>query len=196
MARRKKDKAEINASSMADIAFLLLIFFLVTTTIDTDKGIAIKLPPMADPDEPPPEIKLKERNVFKVLVNAGDMILCNGEVIDIKQLKKEAENFIDNANRQKRIDWSSSPQKAIISLKNDRGTSYEMYIAVQNELKRAYGELRNTRAMALHGDSYDNLLKRADRGEAWADEKSKEIRAYYKQVISEAEPEDIGRQEG
>jgi hypothetical protein len=124
------------------------------------------------------------------------MILCNGELIGIRELRKEAENFIDNANRQQRTDWSSSPQKAIISLKNDRGTSYEMYIAVQNELKRAYTVLRNSKAMAEHGDSYDNLVKRAERGDTWADEKSKEIRAYYKQVISEAEPEDISGQEG
>ena len=191
MARSKKKKAEINASSMADIAFLLLIFFLVTTTIDTDKGIAIRLPPMPEEEQDDP-IKLRERNVLKILVNAGDQILFNGEPTGIRQLKNKAQDFIDNSNRQNRPDYSISPQKAVISLKNDRGTSYEMYIAVQNELKSAYNELRNAKAMREHGETYDDLVKRGEDGDTWAKDRALEIRKYYKQVISEAEPEDVG----
>ena len=123
---------EVNAGSMADIAFLLLIFFLVTTTIDTDKGISIKLPPMPEENQPKNDIRIKERNVLQVLVNANDMLLVDGQPSDIKELKRLAKDFIDNPSKNPEL--SESPQKAIISLKNDRGTSYNIYIQVHNEL--------------------------------------------------------------
>jgi len=123
---------EVNAGSMADIAFLLLIFFLVTTTIDTDKGILIKLPPMPEENQPKNDIRIKERNVLQVLVNANDMLLVDGQPSDIKELKRLAKDFIDNPSKNPEL--SESPQKAIISLKNDRGTSYNIYIQVHNEL--------------------------------------------------------------
>lgn len=168
---------EVNAGSMADIAFLLLIFFLVTTTIDTDKGIAIKLPPMPEENQPQNDIRIKERNVLKVLVNANDMLLVDGEPTDIKELKRLTKDFIDNPSQNP--DLAESPQKAIVSIKNDRGTSYNLYIQVHNELKAAYNELRDQRAKQLYGRVLDKL----------PESRQNEIKDYYRQVISEAEPE-------
>ncbi len=162
---------------MADIAFLLLIFFLVTTTIDTDKGIAIKLPPMPEENQPQNDIRIKERNVLKVLVNANDMLLVDGEPTDIKELKRLTKDFIDNPSQNP--DLAESPQKAIVSLKNDRGTSYNLYIQVHNELKAAYNELRDQRAKQLYGRVLEKL----------PESRQNEIKDYYRQVISEAEPE-------
>jgi biopolymer transport protein ExbD len=178
--KKSRGTPEVNAGSMADIAFLLLIFFLVTTTIDTDKGISIRLPPMPEEDQPIDNIKLKERNVLKVLVNAGDQLLVDGKLINIKELKKTTKLFIDNPAGDP--DLAESPQKAIVSLKNDRGTSYNTYIQVHNELKAAYNELREEKAQADFGRPYEKLTE----------EQQTEIREYYRQVISEAEPEDAG----
>lgn len=168
---------EVNAGSMADIAFLLLIFFLVTTTIDTDKGISIKLPPMPEENQPKNDIRIKERNVLQVLVNDNDMLLVNGQPLDIKGLKRRTKDFIDNPSKDPEL--SESPQKAVISLKNDRGTSYNIYIQVHNELKAAYNELRDARARMLYGRGLDQL----------SESRQNEIKDFYRQVISEAEPE-------
>jgi biopolymer transport protein ExbD len=178
----KKNRAtpEVNAGSMADIAFLLLIFFLVTTTIDTDKGISIRLPPMPEEQLEDNNVKLKERNVLKILVNSSDQLLVDGKLITIKELKKTTKNFIDNPADDPTL--AETPQKAVVSLKNDRGTSYNTYIQVHNELKAAYNELREAKAQAEYGKSLDKLTK----------EQGDEIRDYYRQVISEAEPEDAG----
>jgi len=144
---------EVNAGSMADIAFLLLIFFLVTTTIAEDKGVLVLLPPWSN--EPPPISKIKERNVFSVLVNANDQLLVRGQEMPIGKLRETAKEFILNPN--KREDMSESPKKAIVSLRNDRGTHYFRYLEVYNELKAAYNELRNERAQAQFGRYFDDL---------------------------------------
>ena len=94
MARRALQ--EINAGSMADIAFLLLIFFLVSTTMDTDKGIIRILPPIPDEETKQEEVKVKERNIFVVLVNRNNQLLVEGEPLDIKDLRKKAKEFIVN----------------------------------------------------------------------------------------------------
>lgn len=180
MSKKSRPSPEINAGSMADIAFLLLIFFLVTTTIDTDKGIAIKLPPMPEENQPQNDLKLKERNVLKILVNSNNLLLVDGEITDIKELKRKTKEFIDNPASDPTL--AETPQKAVISLKNDRGTSYNTYIQVHNELKAAYNELRNSMAMSKFGKPFEKLNEN----------QSKEIQDYYRQVISEAEPEDIG----
>ena len=119
MARRQAP--EINASSMADIAFLLLIFFLVTTEIVEDKGILVKLPPWSN--EPPETQRLNERNVFSVLVNKDNNLLVRGEPTQLADLRERAKEFIINPTD--RSDLAASPTKAIISLKNDRGTNYK-----------------------------------------------------------------------
>ena len=172
---------EVNAGSMADIAFLLLIFFLVTTTIDVDKGVLVRLPPWSD--EPPEDLKLKKRNVYSVLVNAQNQLLVRGEPQQVKTLKDNAKVFIMNPDQ--RSDMSEAPNKAIISLKNDRGTSYKTYIEVYNELKAAYNELRDEDAQKKYGKGYEFL----------DDDKKREIRERIPLVISEAEPTDFAKEE-
>lgn len=142
MARSKgRMRNEVNASSMADIAFLLLIFFLVTTTIASDKGLAILLPPMPPPDQPPPEVEENARNIFKVQINSSDRLLVEDEPLDDYRLIKDmVKEFVMNNGRDPLS--SDSPEKALVSLKTDRGTSYEMYIDVLDELQGAYYELR------------------------------------------------------
>lgn len=175
MARR--ESPEINAGSMADIAFLLLIFFLVTTTMDVDSGIARKLPPMPDENiEQPENNDINKRNIFIVLVNASDQLLVNDELLDISELKDKAKQFIDNNGRLPHL--SVNPDKAVISLQNDRGTSYDLYIQVQNELAAAYNELRDGQSMAKYGSKYADLNK----------DKQKEVRKVYPMRLSEAEP--------
>jgi biopolymer transport protein ExbD len=190
MARRASP--EINAGSMADIAFLLLIFFLVTTTMDVDTGITRRLPPpIENPDE---DIKIKERNILNVLVNKNDRLLVDGKPGDISTLKDVAKKFMipvypDNPEHPeaelKTIDKLGEihTSKGVISLKNDRGTSYEMYIKVQNELARAFNELKDEMAQKHFGTRFSKLIN------------EDEIQAINEAVpvrISEAEPEDIG----
>jgi len=150
----KRAAPEVNAGSMADIAFLLLIFFLVTTTIEKDSGITRKLPPIEESDE---DVIIKQKNIFTVLLNKNDQLLVEDENMEIKNLRAAAVEFLDNGGDgscsycQGKKDPSSSdnPDKAIISLKNDRETSYAAYISVQNELVAAYNELRNRRALQV-----------------------------------------------
>ena len=190
MARRTSP--EINAGSMADIAFLLLIFFLVTTTMDVDSGITRRLPPPVEkPDE---DIKINARNILNVLVNKNDRLLVDGKPGDIRTLKDVAKNFMipvfpDNplhpGTDLKTVDLIGEihTSKGVISLKNDRGTSYDMYIQVQNELARAFNELKDDMSQRYFGTKFDNLTKEA------------EIKAINEAVpvrISGAEPENIG----
>jgi biopolymer transport protein ExbD len=140
MARKKRGASEVNAGSMADIAFLLLIFFLVTTTIATDKGLAIRLPPKQDPNDPPPEVKFNERNIFKVLINSQDRMLVEGEPMDdVGRLREKVKDFVLNYGQNPQL--SESPTDAVVSYKTDRGTSYEMYTQVLDELQGAYYEI-------------------------------------------------------
>ena len=145
MASSRRGLPEINAGSMADIAFLLLIFFLVTTTMDQDTGIARKLPPMPEEELQEDDSQIHAKNIYVVLINAKNQLLVEGELMDISQLKDGAMKFINNNG----IDPNSSenPEKAIISLQNDRGTEYMTYIRVQNELAAAYSDLRNNASL-------------------------------------------------
>jgi biopolymer transport protein ExbD len=178
---KDKMKNEINAGSMADIAFLLLIFFLVTTTIVEDKGITVKLPPWSD--EEPDITQLKSRNVFSVLVNAQDQLLVRGELTDVTDLREKAKIFIVNPYNDETM--AERPTRAIISLKNDRGTSYGAYLQVYNELKAAYNELWNELSLRKYQLPYsDNLpftMKKA-------------IRDEIPFVLSEAEPTAFGEE--
>lgn len=192
----KRKSTEINASSMADIAFLLLIFFLVTTTIDQDKGILHGLPPWTD--EEPPDVKLKEKNVLEILVNSANQLLVEGQYMDVMDLKEMTIKHISNNGRSP--EFSDSPKDAIISLKNDRGTSYDIYIQVQNELKSAYTELRDKETDKITRSSfitYTELKECADpinenkqykKCKVW----KKEVKEAIPMKISEAEPENIG----
>ncbi|HIG90630.1 MAG: biopolymer transporter ExbD [Flavobacteriaceae bacterium] len=165
MARRSSP--EVNAGSMADIAFLLLIFFLVTTTIETDSGISRKLPPIEESEE---DVVIKQKNIFTVLLNGKDQLLVEDELMELEEIRAAAIEFLDNGGgkgedgcdycKGKRDPRSSdNPDKAIISLKNERETSYAAYISVQNELVAAYTHLRNVRAEELYGKSYSEMMK-------------------------------------
>ncbi|SRR6056297_90037 len=184
---------EINGGPMADIAFLLLIFFLVATTMDIDTGITRKLPPLPeDQPERKDDPKIKERNVFEVLINSSDRLLVEGEPMNISELREATKEFIANPydkedlpekeNKEVRYFGEVPVTKGIISLQNDRGTSYGMYIKVQNELTAAYQELRDQKAMRKFGKKYGELEK----------ERQEAIQKIYPQKISEAEPKNIG----
>ena len=175
MARSNRSVPEINAGSMADIAFLLLIFFLVTTTMDVDTGIARKLP-VLDEEQEIEDMQGNDRNIYEVYVNAKDALLVEEEEMNINDLRSGAKEFLNNNGRNPKL--SDNPEKAIISLQNSRGTSYEMYIAVQNELVAAYNELRDEAALKKYSLNYTELPK----------DKKREIRKMYPMKISEAEP--------
>ena len=209
MAKKRRFKGgEIPTSSMADIAFLLLIFFLVTTTIETDSGLNRKLPPMEDQVDPP---IIREKNIFTVLVSKNDQLLVEEELVDIADLRSPAIDFLDNGGGvgdeaceycQGERDEASSdnPDKAIISLKNDRETEYKVYIAVQNELVAAYNELRNREFSRLNpnlGISYveADLIYSDPRtsldDKASLKEKLDVVKQLYPQKLSEAEPSKV-----
>jgi len=196
----KRAAPEVNAGSMADIAFLLLIFFLVTTTIETDTGLNRKLPPIDENTEPP---IIRQKNIFTVLVNGKDQLLVEDELMDIKDLRKAAVEFLDNGGgtgedacsycKGKRSPESSdNPDKAIISLKNERETTYSTYISVQNELVAAYNQLRDRRATELYGITFKEMQKNeADANYVGNKTKLKEqiekIQLEYPQKLSEVQ---------
>jgi len=207
----KRAAPEVNAGSMADIAFLLLIFFLVTTTIEKDKGILRSLPPIEPPNED--EVIIKEKNLFIVLLNRNDQLLVEDEPMEIKDLRQAAIEFLDNGGGkepdgrwtcdycQGKRDAASSdnPDKAIISMQHDRETSYGKYIAVQNELVAAYNYLRNREAQRLYGkfypgeeNVYDTMLAEKEKNQFKKDETLNErietIKLMYPLKLSEAEP--------
>ncbi len=183
---------EINASSMADIAFLLLIFFLVTTTMNVDTGLARMLPPMPDPSVKQEEQDVKQRNIFTVLVSKSDRLLVEDEMLDVSQLREKTKEFILNTEDKESLPEKEMVEipffgtvpvtKGVVSLRNDRGTSYKMYMYVQNELVAAYNELRNEAARAKFGKLYDDC----------SEEQQDAIKKLYPQRISEAEPKNVG----
>ncbi len=201
----KRSAPEVNAGSMADIAFLLLIFFLVTTTIETDSGLNRKLPPMEDQVDPP---IIREKNIFTVLVSKNDQLLVEEELVDIADLRSLAIAFLDNGGGvgdeacdycqgERNESSSDNPDKAIISLKNDRETSYKVYIAVQNELVAAYNDLRNREFERLFGadlginfveaqKQYDDPRTSSERQEKLKP-KLDQVKIMYPQKLSEAE---------
>lgn len=188
-----KKVPEIPSASMADIAFMLLIFFLVTTTMDTDSGITRMLPPPVPPDQVQDEDqKVKERNIFVVLINKNDQLLVENKPMDIKDLKEAAKEFIENPARRddlpefKETDvpffGAYNVSKQIISLQNDRGTSYGIYIQAQDEIAAAYSELKNELSLRKFGKPYDELDA----------EQEAAIRLIYPNRVSEAEPKNYG----
>tara|TARA_B110000014_G_C20121356_1_gene594401 strand:- start:914 stop:1534 length:621 start_codon:yes stop_codon:yes gene_type:complete len=205
MPRKSPD---VNAGSMADIAFLLLIFFLVTTTIETDSGINRKLPPMEDQIDPP---IIREKNIFTVVVNKYSQILVEEKLTDIKDIRRLAMDFLDNGGGRgdEACDYckgdrnprsSDNPDKAVISLKNDRETPYKSYIAVQNELVAAYNELRDREfknrypnegltyfeADFIYSDPRTTVTQKTN-----LKEKLDVVKKLYPQKLSEAEPSKV-----
>jgi len=191
MAKRKME--EINASSMADIAFLLLIFFLVTTTMNVDTGLARMLPQMPQKDQKEQAQDVNVRNILLVRINKSDKLLVGGKPMDITQLRERVKEFLANPTdapdlpekRQKDIPLigAFNVTEGIISLQNDRATTYTMYLRVQNELVAAYNELRHPVCMQYFGYPYEQLT----------DEQKKAIQAAIPQRISEAEPVEVNR---
>ncbi|AXT61273.1 biopolymer transporter ExbD [Aquimarina sp. AD10] len=200
MARRSAP--EVNAGSMADIAFLLLIFFLVTTTIETDSGISRKLPPPQEDNVEPPV--LKQKNIFVVELNKNNDLLVEEAPMELKDLREAAIKFLDNGGGtgdeackfcQGDRDPSSSdnPTKAVISLRNNRETNYQTYIAVQNELVAAYTTLRNREAQRLFGKTFVEMEKNLKDvnytgSKVSLKEDIKTIQFMFPEKLSEAEP--------
>ncbi|MGG8496672.1 ExbD/TolR family protein [Tenacibaculum sp. TC6] len=208
MARR--ENPEINAGSMADIAFLLLIFFLVTTTMDVDSGVSKKLAEKPPVDFKPPIIK--EKNIFEVSINRNNQLFVEGEIMELKDLKKAAMDFIDNGGGVGKVedgvetgpctyckgakdpDSSDHPNKAVISVESDRGTEYGTYVAVQNELLAAYTELRNRLSEEKYGVSFTELeeeFKTSNRKDESLRKKVEDIKNSYPQVISDTDPTNV-----
>ena len=191
MAKSKKIP-EINASSQADIAFTVLIFFLVVSTMDIDTGIVRMLPPMADPNVKQEDIKVKERNLLLVFVSGSGNIMAGGKVISLNALKDKAKEFIlnpldDEDLPEKKVTeiempdgskWVYPVSEGVISLQNTRDTSYQVYIQVQNELTRAFNEVRDEVAMSKFGKEFADL----------DDAERKVITKAIPMKISEAEP--------
>ena len=186
-----KKTPEINSSSTADIAFLLLCYFLMTTTMDQDMGLQRRLPPMPDKNQKAQDQKVNRRNIIVVKINSADRLLAGTEPMHVSQLKDKMKEFLDNPNNdpnlpeKEEIDIEGfgkvKVSKGVISLQNDRGTSYEAYIAVQNELVKAVNELRDAWSMANFGAPYMSL----------DEEKQEIVRKAVPQNISEAEPKDV-----
>jgi len=182
---------QINTASMADIAFMMLFFFLVTTNLDVELGLQRRLPPMPDENQQMEDAKVNRRNVMVVLVNQSDRISAGGQPIEISQLKEKVREFILNVSDDPNLpekeiidveNFGPYPvSKGVVSLQNDRGTTYDAYMRVQNELIKAYNELRDEFAMQHYGKPYLKL-----------DEDFQEVvRKIYNQNISEAEPRDV-----
>lgn len=191
MPKRKME--EINASSMADIAFLLLIFFLVSTSMNVDTGLPRMLPPMPQENQKDDSQDYNVRNVLLVRINRSDRLLVQGQPLELSMLRAKAKEFLENVN-----DSPDLPEKVqrnipelgdmmvtagVISLQNDRATTYATYLQVQNELVAAYNELRNELSMRRFGKPFEKL----------SDERKKAVQTAIPQRISEAEPVEVNR---
>jgi len=193
MKPKKRKMPEVNGTSLADIAFILLFFFLVTSSMDVDTGIIRRLPPPVDPNEKPEDIN--KRNLFDVRINSQDYLWVKGQYMNVGDLKEATKIFIsnkaDNPNLADKkevyiplLGGKYMASRGIISLKNDRGTSYDMYIQVQNELAKAISELRNELSKEQFGTNFTDLVDQ---------EKIEAIQKAIPVSISEAEPENIER---
>ncbi len=195
----KRSAPEVNAGSMADIAFLLLIFFLVTTTIESDTGMNRKLPPKLPENIDPPNIK--EKNLFAIIVNKSNDLLVEEQPMELKDLREATIAFLDNGGdgsckycKGKRDSESSdNPNKAVVSLQNSRETNYASYIAITNEVLAGYKFLRNREAKRIYGITYDDLVQQYKDAEADSPEeeawktKRDAIKDMFPEKFSEAE---------
>lgn len=193
MAKTKRKIPAINASSMADISFLLLIFFLVTTSMAVDKGLSRRLPAPLPPDQKVEDLDIKKRNIFIVKINSLNQLLVQGEEMNVKQLRERAKEFISNPNNDANLPEKFSEEipglgmveytkDHVISVQNDVDTQYQAYLEVQNELVAAYNELRDEYARNRFGKAYNEL----------DEDLQKAIQKLYPQKISEAEPKNYG----
>lgn len=194
MAKKKKKTPGINGSSTADISFILLLFFLLTTSMGSDKGISRQLPPAVPADQQDVSIDVNKRNMLRIMVNNAGQILANGEFLDIKDLKAKVKEFVLNENDDPSLPERTVEEfpligkqlvtkKHVISLTNNVDTRYEDYIAVQNILTAAYNEIRDEKARKEFGKPFAEL----------SSEKQEILIDLYKQKISEAEPKEYGK---
>ena len=189
----KKKVPAMNTSSTADIAFLLLCYFLMTTTMGSQTGLSRRLPPMPDPNQKVDDQKVNRRNIIVVKINSADRILAGSEPIEVSQLNNKIREFLTNPNNDPSLPerevkdiegfGTYAVSKGVISLQNDRGTSYQAYIAVQNELVKAINELRDEFSLKNYGKKYNRL----------DEDKQKIVRNCIPSNISEAEPKDVGK---
>ncbi len=187
----KKKVPEINGSSMADIAFIALIFFLMVTTMDKEEGIARQLPPIPPEDQKVEDQQVNRRNIIQVKINSNDRLLAGGVPMDVSQLKDKIKEFMTNPNDDPNLPEKEVKEvkgigpvpvsKGVISLQNDRGTTYQAYITVQNELVKAINELRDDFSMRTFGKKFAKL----------DEEQQDAVREAVPQRISEAEPKDV-----
>ena len=189
-----KKVPQINASSMADISFLLLIFFLVTTSMDVNQGLARRLPAPIPPDQKVEDKDINKRNLLVVKINSANQLMVQGQLMDVKQLREKAKEFILNANNADNFPKVSEEdfgapfgvvkytKDHVISVQNDVDTQYQAYLDVQNELVAAYNELREECAQKYFHKAYNEL----------EEEQQKQIQKIYPQKISEAEPKNYG----
>lgn len=187
-----KKTPQINASSQADIAFLLLVFFLITTTMDVDKGLQRKLPPIQDTPQQE-RVDVNRRNVIAVKINHRDNIMVRGQIVDISQIKDKIVEGITNPSNDPNLPDKEmkdikgfgkyAVSRAVVSLQNDKGTLYSSYIAVQNEIVRGFNEVRDAFSMQNFGKKYARL----------DESRQKIVRDAIPQNISEAEPKDVSK---
>lgn len=187
---------QINASSMADISFLLLIFFLVTTSMDVNQGLARRLPAPIPPDQKVEDTDINKRNLMIVKINSANQLMVQGQLMDVKQLRETAKEFIKNENDEPNLpklveeDFGEPigvqryTKDHVISVQNDVDTQYQAYLDVQNELVAAYNELRNECAQKYFNMAYNELNE----------DQQKQVQKVYPQKISEAEPKNYGGQ--
>jgi len=194
MASNKKKTPEVNGGSMADISFLMLIFFLMVTTMDHEKGIARRLPPMPNKDQKAEDMKVNRRNILEVKISSGDRVFAGGEYLsDASQLDEIVINFFTNPNNSDKLPsfdmidiegyGKCRVSDGVISLQNDRATHYDIYLKVQNALVRAINTLRDNFAMQNWGKKYEDL----------DDEHQTIVRKAVPQSISESEPVNVGK---
>ena len=189
-----KKTPELNSASSADIAFLLLSYFLMTTTMDQASGLQRRLPPIPDEKQAVEDQKINRRNIIIVRINSADRLFAGNEPMDVSFLKDKIKEFLVNPNNDPNLPERSPKEiegfgtynvsKGVISLQNDRGTSYKKYIEVQNELVKAVNELRDEFVKAHFGRAYISL----------DEEKQRIVRDAIPQNISEAEPKDVSKQ--
>jgi biopolymer transport protein ExbD len=193
MAKKKRKVPQVNSTSTADIAFMMLLFFLLTSSMDTDRGVPRRLPPPIPKDQKSEDLKVKERNILVVLINTTNQILCGDNYVQLDQLKNRVKEFVENPTNDEHM-----PEKIeidvpyfgnrlvtknhVVSLQNDRGTSYQSYIDVQNEIAAAYNELRDDISQQKFGRKFADL----------DEDQQKAVQMIYPQKISEAEPKNYG----
>jgi len=193
MSKKKRKVPALNGSSSADIAFMLLLFFLLTTSMDTDQGLARRLPPPPDPNQIIDQ-KVNKRNTLLVVIDATNRIMCGGEEVNLKQLREKTKEFIENPGNSEHLPEKlpkevqyigtvmCTAEKHVVSLQCDRGTKYQSYLDVQNELAAAYNELRDDLSKSKFGKKFNEL----------SDDEMNAVKEVYPQKISEAEPKTYG----